>query len=759
MDHYTLLQDFVVLLLAAGLAGMLCKRIGLSAIVGYLLAGILIGPYSPPFSLITDTGHIAQLSHVGLVFLMFAIGLELSLSKLRRMGLPIIMATVIGALFMFAFTLLLGRALGWTPLQSLFVAAMLMVSSSAVIAKIMSELKLNHDRAAQMALAITIVEDVVAVVMLTVLATQGGQNSVGVGEVLIGLTAFVVLFVCLGLLLLPRLLRWLEKRADLELQTLVVSGILFLLALTAIKAGYSVALGAFLFGALVAEMPQKHAIEESFGSLRNLFGSIFFVSIGMMIDVRLLGDIWLLVLALSVFSLVVRPIACGFALMLVGIPPRQARRGGLLLTPLGEFTFIIAQAGIAAAILPASFYPLAVGLSVLTVLATPIMNRFADPILRGLEIIEPAPITRLIAAYQTWLHHLQNRDVTSVAWKLIRSRLVQVAVEILFVAGLLIFSHQLLVRLEVSVIATWLGIDALRIAYWSALGLLVVVPLFAVWRNVGALAAILAEAWQVHALPSRFVETILKTVAAIALGSFLYALFPVKLSGFGWAVLGLAAVAVVTIFSRKLIYWHSTWQHSVNEVLAGRGHAAGPEGGTDRDAMAHRLETWDMQLHEFTVPAGARYAGQTLSKLKIPARFGCFVVEVERNNFAVSQLSPDFACFPGDKLLLLGRNEEISKARAFLEGDTTASSEPSDFNRIVLEAFVVPTGGPTGLPLGELQIARQTGVRVLGIARADEKIIVPQATEVLRPGDRLLGLGTLDQLRHFRTWLGSAVSA
>ena len=155
MDHYTLVQDFVVLLLAAGLAGMLCKRIGLSAIVGYLLAGIVIGPYSPPFSLITDTEHIAQLSHVGLVFLMFAIGLELSLSKLRRMGLPIIMATAIGALFMFAFTLLLGRALGWTPLQSLFVAAMLMVSSSAVIAKIMSEMKLNHDRAAQMALAIT----------------------------------------------------------------------------------------------------------------------------------------------------------------------------------------------------------------------------------------------------------------------------------------------------------------------------------------------------------------------------------------------------------------------------------------------------------------------------------------------------------------------------------------------------------------------------------------------------------------------------
>ncbi len=755
MDHYTLVHDFVILLLAAGLAGMLCKRIGLSAIVGYLIAGIVIGPYSPPFSLIEDTGHITQLSHVGLVFLMFSIGLELSLSKLQRMGLPIVMATFIGALFMFAFTLLLGHVLGWTPVQSLFVAAMLMVSSSAVIAKIMSELKLNHDRAAQMALAITIVEDVVAVIMLTVLATQGAQKSAGFGEVLTALTAFVVLFVCLGLLLLPRILRWLEKRADTELQTLVVAGILFLLSMAAVKAGYSIALGAFLFGALMAEMPQKHAIEESFGSLRNLFGSIFFVAIGMMIEIRLLKEIWLSVLALSVFSLVVRPIACGIALMLVGIPPRQARRGGLLLTPLGEFTFIIAQAGITAAILPASFYPMAVGLSVLTVLATPILNRFADPILRGLEALEPAPVTRFITAYQSWLHQLANSNATPIVWKLIRGRIVQVVVELLFVTGLLIFSRPILTQLETSMLATGLDVGVLRTVYWILIGLLILIPLFAVWRNVGALAAIAADAWHMPMITSRFIESSLRTVTAVALGSFIYALFPVALSPVGWVVIGLVVIAIVAIFSRRLIYWHSAWQHSMNKVLTGHGHTAGPEGGADREALAHGLETWDLQLHECTVPLGATYTGRTLAELQIPARFGCFVVEIERNNFPISHPSPDLACFPGDTLLLLGRTAEIEKAFAFLEGDKASDQGRGDFDRAVLDSFVVPGNGPVGRPLGELQIARKTGVRVLGIARENAQILVPQASEVLRPGDRLLGLGTLDQLRGFRTWLDS----
>jgi CPA2 family monovalent cation:H+ antiporter-2 len=229
----------------------------------------------------------------------------------------------------------------------------------------------------------------------------------------------------------------------------------------------------------------------------------------------------------------------------------------------------------------------------------------------------------------------------------------------------------------------------------------------------------------------------------------------VQLSGIGWAVLGLAALAVIALFSRKLIYWHSTWQHSVNEVLAGHGHAAGPEGGADREALSHRLETWDMQLHDCTVPVGAPYAGASLAALQIPARFGCFVVEVERNHLAIAQPSSDFTCFPGDKLLLLGRPREIEKACAFLEGEAEAGEHRADFDRAVLESFVVPAQGPTGQPLGELQIARRTGVRVLGIARDEAKILVPQATEVLRPGDRILGLGTLDQLRGFRSWLAA----
>lgn len=226
------------MLLAAGVAGTLCRRFGLSVIVGYLVAGMVIGPFTPPFSFVQDVERIQTLSQVGLVFLMFGIGLGLSLTKLGRLGAPALLATGVGAVLMLVFTRALGAALGWSAAQSLYVSAMLMVSSSAVIAKVIAELNLGHERPAQVALGVTLLEDIVAVVMLTLLGAQASGGSGGqLGPVLAGMGAFVTLLVGAGLLMVPRLLRRLEARADPELQTIVVAGLLFLLAVVAARAG------------------------------------------------------------------------------------------------------------------------------------------------------------------------------------------------------------------------------------------------------------------------------------------------------------------------------------------------------------------------------------------------------------------------------------------------------------------------------------------------------------------------------------------
>jgi CPA2 family monovalent cation:H+ antiporter-2 len=396
MDGIGLIQDLAIVLLTAGIAGTLCRRLGLSVIVGYLVAGIVIGPFTPPFSFVQDVERIQTLSQVGLVFLMFGIGLGLSLSRLGRMGWPTLFATGLGALLMLVLTQALGRLIGWTPTQAMFMAAMFMVSSSAVIAKIVGELNLTHERSGQVALSVTLLEDIVAVCMLTILASHArGGGGPTVSGVLTGMTAFVVLLVGAGLLMVPRLMRGLEARADPELQTIIVAGLLFTLSLAAVKAGYSLALGAFLLGAIVAEIPQKTAVERSFTGMKDLFSSVFFVSIGMMIDLKLVLPVWPMILGLTVFVIVGRAIATGLALILCGARPKEARRAGLLLTPLGEFSFIIAQLGVSTAVLPESYYPLSVGVSILTVLLVPSINRHAEAILRVAERIEPSVLQRI----------------------------------------------------------------------------------------------------------------------------------------------------------------------------------------------------------------------------------------------------------------------------------------------------------------------------------------------------------------------------
>lgn len=762
MDGIGLIQDLAIVLLAAGVAGTLCRRFGLSVIVGYLVAGTIIGPFTPPFSFIQDIDRIQTLSQVGLVFLMFGIGLGLSIGKMGRLGWPTLLATGLGALFMLMLTKALGAALGWTGSQSLFVAAMFMCSSSAVIAKIVGELHLTHERTGQLALGVTVLEDIVAVIMLTILGSHvlggGGET---VSAVLTSMSAFVVVLVAAGLMMVPRLMRRLEARADPELQTIVVAGVLFFLSLTAVKAGYSLALGAFIFGAIVAEIPQKGSVERAFTGMRDLFSSVFFVSIGMLIDLKLILPVWPLILGLLAFVLVARALATSLALTLCGAPPREARRAGLLLTPLGEFTFIIAQLGVSAAVLPERFYPMAVGVSILTVLVVPLINRHVEPILRCADRVEPAWLAKTLHAYHGWLGQIQAQPTRSVAWKLIRGRLLQSGVEVLFVTGIMLFSPPLLSLLRANASSFGVEPQTVVVGFWSLTAIVVLIPLVAIWRNLAAIAMIVGESVGSDTrLPPRVVRNALTGVIAVAMGIWVYALLPFDQLGiWGWLVIGAGGTAVVAVFSRKLIYWHSQWQASVREVLT-----EDPRIATEFAAQAARgkrlqdLEQWNLHLSDVIVPDAASHGGQSLAQLSIPARFGCAVLELERNGHVITTIRPDLRVYPGDKLLLLGRTDQLQAASEFLLRAPVRGDQTEEFRGSVLETFLVPPGPTAGRTLAELRIAQLTGVRVVGIERAGSKTIAPSGDQRLEAGDNVLVAGTLAEIGAFRRWLSGAAA-
>lgn len=754
MDGISLIQDLAIVLLAAAVAGAICRRLSLSVVVGYLVAGIIIGPHTPPFSFVLDTYRIQTLSQVGLVFLMFGIGLGLSIRKLGKLGWQTLVATGLGAVLMLVLTQALGKLAGWTAEQSLFVAAMFMVSSSAVISKIADELHLAHERSGQLALAVTVLEDVVAVVMLTILGARSVGGSGDVGSLLAGLTAFVVLLVGGGLLMIPRLMRRLEARADSEIQTITVAGLLFLLALAAVKAGYSLALGAFLLGTIVAEIPQKAAVEKSFAGMRDLFSSVFFVAIGMLIDVKLLLHAWPLALGLAAFVLAARPIALGLALTVCGTRPAEARRAGLLLTPLGEFSFILAQLGVGTGVLPERFYPAVVGVSIFTVLAVPPINRHADTILRWSERIEPGWVRRAGEAYHAWISEIGTTAAPSLAWKLIRARLVQIGIEMLFITGVMIFSPRLFELVAANAYAFGLSKMAVGYLFWAGVTLIVLIPLVAVWRNVSTAAMIVAESLGGGTRgPAAAVRGGIKGAAAAVLAYWLYVIWPSEeFGGAGWAVIALAVI-VVAVFSSRLIYWHSQWQASVRDVLSEEtGPAAPGRLGAKRE---RNLQAWNARLGECVVPPGASYAGKSLEAIAIPARFGCALLEVERNGIVITAIRPGLRLYPGDKLLLMGEAAQIEAACVELSREEVLRDQSEEFRRSVLEEMVLPEGPWSGRTLADLKLATVTGVRVVGIQRGRRRIIAPSGSETLQAGDNTLIAGTLGEIAEFRRWLAA----
>jgi CPA2 family monovalent cation:H+ antiporter-2 len=765
MIGVSFIQDLAVILASAAALGWLCQRAGLSAVVGYLVAGMLVGPYTPPFSYVTDEASIATAAQVGLVFLMFSIGLRLSLRRLQRLGAGLLLAVFLGAGLTYFATRALGAALDLDGTQTLFLASMLMVSSSAIIGKVLQETGTAHERSGQLAMGVTVLEDVVAVVMLTVLnsvivlsaAGGGGEEAKGIGDALGGFGAFVVFAVIAGLLIVPWLLRKLSANADEELQTLATAALLFGLAIVAYRAGYSLALGAFLLGTIVAETPHRHQIERIFEGMRDVFSAVFFVGIGLQIDVRALGEAWWMILLLALFTVVVRVASVSTGLTLIGTPHRDALRAALVTTPLGEFSFIIAQLGVAAAAVPARYYPLAVGVSLVTSLAAPFLTRRSEPIAAAILGRRPRWLVGALDAYQEWLEKLRERRAGSLLWKLTRKRVIQIVVELMFVAGLLVFAEPMQQALSSRLGEDWLFPNGPTLLFWMTLVVVALVPLLAVWRNIGALALIVAEfstqtsPRAVHERLRPLIANGIRLVGTVLLVIWVGSFAPTGAARWTLVAGALVAATALLLLRRRMIYWHSELEVGLHDILA--DDSSRRLSATSVPWLG-RHEEWKLAVTECVIPDLAACSGQTLAQLNLRARFGCTVVGIERQGCMIPLPGPEHALYPRDRVLFLGEPEHTGPAKTFLGGVNASLDEGSDFDVVGLEAVTVPEGGrAVGATLAELAPAPRHGVQIAGIRRGATRLLSPGGDERISVGDELLALGAPVKLREFKAWM------
>jgi len=759
MHGVEFIQDLAVILAVAAPVAWLCQRVGLSVVVGFIVAGIVVGPHAPWLSLVTDADRIEVLAQVGLVFLMFGIGLELSVRRLRRLGLGLVVAVSLYALLINMMVRLLNVSLGWSSIEVLFLAGMLMISSSSIIGKILRETGTTHERPGQLALGALVCEDVLAILLLTLLNSIVTLGDSGLGAsvmVTVGrLGAFVVLMGIAGLLLVPWALKRMSIAADEELQTLGIAALLLSLAVIAERAGFSLALGAILLGAIVAETPHRVQIDRIFEGMRDVFSAVFFVAIGMQIDLQLVGDSIGLIFGLALFTLVVRGTGVSLGLALTGTPARTALRTGLSMTPVGEFSFIIAQLGVSAAVLPERIYPVIVGVSLLTTLTAPVLTRHSDFLAEKILKRQPRWMGTLWGHFQGWKDRIDQRRSRNLLWQLSRKRLIQVSVGLLFVTGLVVFSGPLLDLLEERLGGGWLFPNDLQVIYWTALGLIALAPLLAVWRNISAMSLLYAEVLtQGHARQARqrpVVEAVLKLAAAGGLFLWLMAILPAT-GSVRWllpAVAGVAALALL-LLRRKFIYWHSELEVELLDMINDEGRKFSATSAP----WLRPHEDWNLHIMDCVLPDLTDCQGQRISDLRLRSRIGCTVVGIERQGFMMPLPGPETVLYPRDKVLLLGTVAQVRKGKEFLGSVTGAAGPPSVFEEVSMEMVSLPDWSrAAGLTLHEVAPARQHGVLVAGLNRGGVRILNPDATEVLRPGDEILLLGTAEQLRNFKLWL------
>ncbi|MEO7932439.1 MAG: cation:proton antiporter [Chthoniobacterales bacterium] len=666
--HATLLQDLAVVMVVAAFVTVLFRRLKQPVVLGYILAGLIVGPHTPPFPLIQDRATIETLSELGVVFLMFALGLEFSLRKLKKVGMTALIAASLEILVMVLAGYELGRFFGWSLMNSVFLGAILSISSTTIIIKALEELGKTREHFAQLILGILIVEDILAIVMIALLSGFATTGSLAPGDIaitMLRLSAFLGTLLVLGLIIVPRLLDYVARFKSNEMLLITVLGLCFGVSLIAVKLGYSVALGAFLIGAIIAEARQIVRIENLMHPIRDMFSAVFFVSIGLLIDPALLVKYIVPILVISVVVIVGKVLACSFGSFIAGNDRRSSLQVGMGLAQIGEFSFIIATLGLTLRVTSDFLYPIAVAVSVLTTLATPYLVKSSDAVAQLMERILPRPLLDSLDTYTRWVGQ-RSGGTDSPAVRLLRRWAWQIGINLLLVTAIFLGA----VYLRPKVFVRWPdvpgGIEGLKAFLWLG-AMLLALPLFiAVIRKLQAAAMLISEITVHRDAAGERTEALRAIIVSVVMiaGSLALILIVLLLSSTilpSWKMLialGLLLVAAFILLRRPFIRLYAGAQFALQTTLSQ------PEVARQAAPLPPLLS--EASLRTVSIPTGSPAIGKLIAELQIRSQTGASIVGIERENGSVLNPGPDEELHPGDRLIFLGHPHQLAAAEGLI---------------------------------------------------------------------------------------------
>lgn len=740
----TLIQDLALILTVAGIVTIIFKKLKQPLVLGYIVAGFLVSPSMPYTASVADMDNVHLWADIGVMFLLFSLGLDFSFKKILKMGASPIISTCTIIFFMSLLGAGIGYLFGWGRMDCIFLGGMLAMSSTTIIYKAFDDLGLRQQQFAGMVMSVLILEDILAIVMMVMLSAIASGNNPDGGQMLesvLRIGFFLVLWLVVGIFAVPLILKAVRRLINNEVLLIVALGLCCAMAVFSTKVGFSSAFGAFIMGSILAETVEAEHIEKLVEPVKNLFGAVFFVSVGMLVDPKILVDYAVPIMCLVLTILVGQSVFGTFSFMLGGESLKSAMRCGFSMAQIGEFSFIIASLGLSLGVIGHFLYPVVVAVSVITTFLTPYMIRLATPAYNKLESHLPNKLIKSMnqmAVGNTHTHQsLWNKLLRQMAVNTIIYSILSVAGIVVMFTFVLPFTRKLLPGWELHWYAN---------AITGVLTVLLIAPFLRAMvmkkNHSDEFRALWAESNRNR--PPLIFTILVRGFIAI---SFIFYICN-YLSRFTNAIMftiGLVVVILI-ILSRWIKHRSITLERLFIQNLRSRDIEAQVH-GKKRPLYEGRLLDRDIHIADFQVPYNSMWMGSTLKDLDLGRKYGVHVSSILRGGMRINIPDGDYLIFPYDVLQVIGSDEQFTVFREALEKEVLGQDYEWENREMKLRQLVIGADSPfVGKTLIESGIRDIYSCMVVGLEEGKEKLSPYKPTRKFQAGDIIWVVGEKESI-------------
>ena len=742
MSHLApLIADLALILISAGFMTLLFKKLKQPLVLGYVVAGFLASPHLSFTPSVVDAANIQTWADIGVIFLLFALGLEFSFKKIVKVGGSAIIAACTIIFSMILVGVSVGSSFGWQRMDCLFLGGMIAMSSTTIIYKAFDDLGLLKKQFTGLVLSVLILEDILAIVLMVILSTMAvSHNFEGVEmlQSIAKLMFFLILWFVVGIYLIPELLKRCRKLMGEETLLIVSLGLCFGMVVVAAHTGFSAAFGAFIMGSILAETVEAESIERLVKPVKDLFGAIFFVSVGMMVDPGMIVEYAVPILVITLAVLLGQSFFGTLGMLLSGQSLKTSMQCGFSLTQIGEFAFIIASLGVSLGVTSHFLYPIVVAVSVITTFLTPYMIRLADPTSAFVDAHLPEHTRRFLNRYasssQTVNHEsLWKRLIVSLVRITVVYSIICVAVIALSFRFLVPFCQAHLPGVSGSMVAA-----VVTVLFISPFLRAIMIKknhseeFITLWKESrGNRAPLVATIVLRMLLAVSFLMFVLAGLFKISVGLV-----------FGVAVL----LVIIMILSRQLKKQSILIERKFFQNLRSRDMRA-EYLGEKKPEYAGRLLSRDLHLTDFVVPGEASWAGKTLAELNFGKQYGVHVVSILRGKKRINIPGASVRLFPQDKIQVIATDEELNEFGHAMEQASQLEADVVEKSEMILRQFFVGEDSPfLGKTMKEAGIREKYHCLIAGVEHEGEPLRAPASGETFAVGDVVWIVGENDDV-------------